>query len=688
MKKNETKFISKFIIILPILGVIITSIFLGLITIYTIKQNEIKSQKIITQNFMNNLKTTTKQRIDLTYNIIDAVYQAEKNKLSKKEIISLLQKILAKMRWDKKGYIFVFDYVGNTLYHPNHYYMTINRWNFKRKGKYVIRNLILTALKHPNGTYVKYLAYNPDGSPIEKISYLKVYQPLKMILGTGVYLNYLDKRLVALKQQNQNLINDLLFKFIVIGTFIIFLILITILYFANKLKTLFKKYSNTLTTENSNLFVKANFDNLTGLYNRDFLLLELDRLIKNLSRKDTKIAVLFIDLDHFKEINDSLGHKAGDLVLQIVSDRIKSNIRNIDVAARFGGDEFIVVLNDIKDIKDIENLAKRLLEDIKQPIIIQNKKYYISASIGISIAPDDAIDKDLLIQYADTVMYESKKAGKDRITFYTKELSQIANQKIELKNELYNGLEKNQFKLYFQPQIDKNNKLVGMESLIRWSHPTKGIIYPLEFIPIAIEMGIIDKIDTWVIEESIIQYQKWQVKGYNPGIISCNITIYQLEKGDFYTTLKNLLEKYSFNPNHLAIEIVEEGIMKNPKKAIEMLNKIRDLGVRINIDDFGTGHSSLEYLTKLPISKLKIDKTFIKNIPNNPDDMIITKTIINLAKNLSLEVIAEGVETETQRDFVFQNGCDYIQGYFYSKPITPNEFENKFLKDNNDSNKI
>jgi len=685
MKQNETKSISKFIFLLPIIGVLLTSILLGFIAIYTIKQNEIKSQKIITENFMNNLKITTKQRINLTYNIIDAVYQSEKNKMSKKEIIFLLQKILAKMRWDKKGYIFVFDYKGNTLYHPNHYYMTINRWNFKRKGKFVIRNLILTALKHPDGTYVKYLAYNPDGTPIEKISYLKIYKPLKIILGTGVYLNYLDKRLLTLKKQNENLINDLLLKFILIGTIIIAFILITIVYFANKLKSIFKTYSKTLNTENSNLFVKANFDNLTGLYNRDFLLLELDRLLENVKRKDTKIAILFIDLDQFKEINDSLGHKAGDLVLQITSDRIKSNIRKGDIASRFGGDEFIVVLNDIKNVEDVKRLANRILEDIKQPIIIQNKKYHISASIGVSIAPDDSNDKNMLLQYADTVMYSAKNAGKDRIVFYTKKLSETANQKMEIKNELYNALENNQFKLYFQPQINKNDRLVGMESLIRWNHPTKGLLSPFHFIPVATEMGIIDKIDKWVMEEAIIQYQKWQLKGYNPGIISCNVTTFQLEKGDFYTYLKNLLEKYSFNPNHFAIEILEEGLMKNPNKSIEILNKIKDLGVNINIDDFGTGYSSLSYLKKFPISKLKIDRAFIKDIPDDKDDMTITKTIINLAKNLNLEVIAEGVETETQRDFVFQNGCDYIQGYFYSPPIPANEFENKFLKDTNDS---
>ena len=685
MKQNETKSISKFIFLLPIIGVLLTSILLGFIAIYTIKQNEIKSQKIITENFMNNLKITTKQRINLTYNIIDAVYQSEKNKMSKKEIIFLLQKIFAKMRWDKKGYIFVFDYKGNTLYHPNHYYMTINRWNFKRKGKFVIRNLILTALKHPNGIYVKYLAYNPDGIPIEKISYLKIYKPLNIILGTGVYLDYLDKRLLILKKQNKELINNLLLKFILIGSITIGLILIIIIYFANKLKFIFKEYAKDLNIKNNTLFVKANFDNLTGLYNRDFLLLELDILLEDIKRKNTKLAVLFIDLDQFKDINDSLGHKAGDLVLQIISDRIKSNIRKIDIASRFGGDEFIVVLNDIKNIEDVKHLANRILEDIKQPIIIQNKKYHISASIGVSIAPDDSIDKNMLIQYADTVMYSAKNAGKDRIVFYTKKLSETANQKMEIKNELYNALENNQFKLYYQPQIDKFNKLVGMECLIRWLHPEKGVISPFHFIPIATEIGIIDKVDNWVLEEAIIQYQKWQVKGYSPGIISCNITPFQLEKGDFYIYLKNLLEKYNFNPKHFAIEILEEGLMKNPTKSIEVLTKIRDLGVHINIDDFGTGYSSFAYLKKFPISKLKIDRTFIKDIPNDKDDLTITKTIINLAKNLNLEVIAEGVETEIQRDFVFQNGCDYIQGYFYSPPIPANEFENKFLKDTNDS---
>jgi len=673
------KNIPKFIILLPIIGILITTILLSIVTIYTIKSNFKKEKEVITQEFFNNLQKTTKQRVELTYNIIDALY---KNKKDYNQTIKIMQKVLAKMRWDKKGYIFVFDFYGNTLYHPNHYYMTINRWNFERNGVKVIRLLIQEALKHPEGTYVKYLAYNPDGSPKQKVSFVKIYYPLKIVIGNGVYLNYLDKKLLQKQKNNQESLDFTIKNIIITSTIILIFMLIIIYYFASILKDLFTKYDREINHEKATLFKKANFDLLTNLHNREHFLLELKEHLKLIKRNNKKLAILFVDLDQFKEINDTLGHQYGDKVLKTIANRLKENIRNIDIVSRFGGDEFVILLYDIEPNK-ITDLISFLLTKIKEPISLNKEKYYLSASIGVSIAPIDSNDANKLVKYSDTAMYKAKKAGKDRFEFYTNSMSDEANKRILLKNALHEALENQEFILYFQPQIDKNQKLYGMEVLIRWNHPTEGILSPYYFMPLAIEIGLVDKIDLWVIEQAIIQYKKWIQQGYNPGIISCNITMKQLEKDNFAKSLEELFKKHYFDAHNLNLELTEESIMKNPQKSIEMINKIKKLGIKINIDDFGTGYSSLAYLKKFPVSKLKIDRSFIKDIPKNKDDEMIVKTVINLAKNLNLQIVAEGVETKIQKDFIFENGGEFIQGYFYSPPISATEFEEKFLKDTN-----
>jgi len=676
MKYLSSKNIPKLIIILPLIGILVTSVLISAVTVYTIKSNFEKEKSKITKEFFDNLQKTTKQRVELTYNIIDALY---KDKKDYNKTIKLMQKVLEKMRWEKKGYIFVFDYYGNTLYHPNHYYMTINRWNFERNGVKVIRLLIQEALKHPEGTYVKYLAYNPGGPPKQKVSFVKIYKPLKIVIGNGVYLDYLDKKLLKKQKQYEEMLNRII-KNITIWTLISLIIMLVIVYyFALILKDLFNTYNEEIQREKEILFKKANFDLLTGLYNREYFVVQLKEFLDIAQRKNKKLAVVFIDLDRFKEINDSLGHQSGDEVLKIIAKRLKKCVRKSDIVSRFGGDEFVILLYDI-DIFEIVSILEKILNQIKQPVVIKGIKYYISASLGISISPNDGSDAEILIKNADTAMYKAKSAGKDRFEFYTKSMGEEANKRISLKNSLYQALERNEFKTFFQPQIDKTCKLFGMEVLIRWQHPVNGLISPAEFIPMAIEIGIIDKIDLWVIEHAMIQYKKWLQEGYNPGVISCNVTIFQLEKRDFSKDLKLLLEKHNFNPEFLNLEVTEESIMKNPEKSLRILNKIKELGVCVNIDDFGTGYSSLAYLKKFPVSKIKIDRMFIKDIPDDKEDMAITKTIINLAKSLNLRIIAEGVETEEQKEFVFSNGCDYIQGYYYSPPIDADEFEEKFLK--------
>ena len=675
MKYNNTKSkkISNTIFIVPILTLIITAISIisiAAFSIYNMKQN---NENLISKKFMQNLQSTTKQRVLLTYNIIDSLYKFEKNK---KQTIKIMQKVLGKMRWDKKGYIFVFDYHGNTLYHPNHHYMTINRWNFERHGIKVIRQLILQALKNPKkGTYVKYLAYNPKGKPIEKISYVKIYQPLKIVIGNGVYLDYLNKKLLTSQKEYQDLAKNI-FKQMIIATITILLIIMILTYFiSKKVQLIFDDYIKYLEKEKEKLFMKAYRDSLTGLYNREYLKMRFPKLIKECK----KFAILFVDLDYFKEINDSYGHEIGDIALKEIAKRLKLNIDENECVVRFGGDEFVII-SKTNDKDKLSQKAQTIINVLKEKIIIDNRAYFLSASCGISLFPNDGNNKNTLIKYADSAMYEAKKKGKDRVEFYQAEMTLKAQQRLQIRNNLKKALKNNEFIIYYQPQIDTKNNLSGFECLIRWKHPQNGLIFPNDFIPIAVEMGIIDDIDLWVMENAMIQYNKWLEKGYKPGNMSCNLTVYQLEKGNFYEKIMAIIKKQNFDISNLSIEITEEGIMKNPQKSINILNQLVKEGIKINIDDFGTGYSSLAYLEKLPLAKLKIDRAFVKDIGTKQENTIIVKTIINLAKNLNLKLIAEGVEDKVQRDFIFNGGVDYIQGYYYSKPINSDEFEEKFLK--------
>lgn len=683
--------ISRAILVLPVVGIIVSSLIITFISVFSIKKAFEKQKQNTTERFMQNLKLTTKEKVNLAYVVVDALYKKnlkiyKNTEEAKKATFKDFPSFFDKFRWPKKGYIFMFSIKdkGVTVYHINHKFMKINRWNLVRHGQKIMQIITNAAIAHPNGTYVRYIAYNPDGKPQDKISYVKVYKPLDILIGAGVYLNYLDKDLLKIQKQADELLNNLLKNIIIISSVSLILMTIILFFLSKEVQKLFIKYENELQKEKEKFKQKAYFDNLTGLYTRYGAVKEFEKIKNYLDSNNKKTAVLFVDLDHFKDINDSLGHSVGDEILKIIADRLKECVKTKDKVIRFGGDEFIIILNEINSKKEVEKLMEKILNTIKSPINVNNNDFYVSASIGAVIYPDDSNDFDALIKYADSAMYKAKKMGKDRYLFFKKEIGIAAEEKLQLKNEIRRALEKNEFEIYFQPQIDKNKKLYGAEVLIRWNHPTRGIVSPYYFIPLAIEAGIIDKIDLWVIESAIKQHIEWQKKGYFL-VLSCNVTVYQLEKGKFAENLKALIEKYNFDPKYLNIEVTEEGLMKNPELSIKILNEINNLGVKINIDDFGTGYSSFVYLKKLPVNKLKIDREFIKDIPTDKDDKVITKSMINLAKNMNLGCIAEGVEMVEQLDFIFSSGCDYVQGYIYSPPIPASEFEEKFLKGKNDS---
>jgi diguanylate cyclase (GGDEF)-like protein len=678
MRENKSKLIPKLIIALPVVSVFLTILFISLGTIYTVKQTFKNELAQTEKEFFKDLKITTKRRINVVYNVIDAIYKNNPKDVNK--TLTLIRKVMDKFQWPNNGYVFIFDSKGNTIYHVNHKFIGQNRWNVVRNGEKIVQKIINSALDYPDGVFVEYPAYFPNNKSMEKISYVKYYKPLDLIIGTGIYLNYLDKNLLAKKKKQKELLNSII-KIILLVSLISTIITLIIMYFVSVVvNKVFRVYDRTIQIEKHKLFLKANYDTLTGLCNRECFMQKLKDIYYDSKRNGKKFALLFIDIDYFKAINDTEGHKVGDKVLKILSKRLKDSVRKTDVVARFGGDEFIVLLKDIHNIEDVVVYAQKILKKIKEKIEIDGKKYFVSASIGISIYPDNGEDLDKLIVYSDIAMYKSKSDGKDRFNFYNAEFNKKAEDFISLKNDLIKAVENNELEVYFQPQFDRYECLYGSEALVRWNHPKKGFLTPDKFIPYAIEMGLIDKIDLFVFESAVKIYKNWYEKGYNPGILSWNVTVYQLQKEEFLSQIKNIIAKYQINPQILNLEITEESLMKNPEISIKMLHLIKELGISVSVDDFGTGYSSLAYLKKLPIDKIKIDQSFIIDIPYNRDDVIITKAIINLGKNLGLKVVAEGVKTKIQRQYVIDKGCDYIQGEYYSMPVSAGVFEEKFLK--------
>ncbi len=450
-------------------------------------------------------------------------------------------------------------------------------------------------------------------------------------------------------------------------------------------KELQLKYSkqSLLLDEQKNIFhYQAGHDALTGLPNR---LLFSDRLkqgIKKAKRNKSGLALFFIDLDTFKQINDSLGHDAGDSVLKIVAKRLKSVIRKEDTLSRLGGDEFTVIMEELMRPKDASVLAKKILKVLEKPMHIEGNLLYISGSIGISLYPQDAKDAQNLLKYSDTAMYKAKEEGRNNFQFYSRKMTEFALEQLLMKTSLRHAIDNKEFIVYYQPQINTaTGKLIGLEALVRWQHPDRGLLLPVEFISLAEETGLIIEIDKWVMKTAMKQVSKWYKKRLIPDVLALNLSIKQLESDHFLQDIKDNLKRYDFKPEWLEFEITEDQLMKSPEKTIEKLKQINDLGIGISIDNFGTGYSSMSLLKRLPINRLKIDQSFIKNIPGDEEDVAIAKAIIALGESLNLDLIVEGVETLEQRDFLAQNGCVNIQGYYYGRPMPAEEIKVMLKKD-------
>jgi len=435
-----------------------------------------------------------------------------------------------------------------------------------------------------------------------------------------------------------------------------------------------KETQKLLEEQTKKLRYQAHHDMLTALPNRTLFKERLERTIIEAKRHSSSFALLFIDLDQFKKINDSLGHHVGDEVLIEAAQRLKSSLREEDTLCRLGGDEFTVILKDIKNPKNAATVAQKILNKMKNPIKIDTHMLHISASIGIALYPDDATSMDDLIKYADAAMYKAKDEGRNNFQFYSQEMTKEALSKVVLENSLRTAIAEEQFSVYYQPQYDANNEsIIGMEALVRWIHPHMGIIPPFEFIPLAEENGLIIDIDRIVMKKAMKQFAQWYEEGLNPGILALNLSMRQLSDNNFMTYLLQTMQEYNFKSSWLELEVTEGQMMSNPEQSIKKLKRLSEMGIEIAIDDFGTGYSSLSYLKKLPLNKLKIDQSFVRDIPDDEEDVAITKAIIAIGQSLNLRLIAEGVETKEQKDFLIQNGCHFIQGYYYSRPVPAEE---------------
>jgi diguanylate cyclase (GGDEF)-like protein len=389
------------------------------------------------------------------------------------------------------------------------------------------------------------------------------------------------------------------------------------------------------------------------------------------------IAVVFMDLDHFKFVNDSLGHSAGDELLKQMAERLRSVLRDGDTVARLGGDEFVLILNDQNNEEIVFRAMQRIVARINEPVHIEGKELYVTCSAGISLHPQDGPDVDTLLKNADVAMYRAKEAGRNNFQFFTAEMNQLVNERLALEHSLRRALERREFLLHYQQKVNlKTGAIVGGEALLRWKHPEWGLVRPARFVPLAEETGLIVQIGEWVLEEACRQNVAWQKQGLDPGVVSVNLSARQFRQQGLVRAVSRILASTGLDPSRLEMEITESMVMHNAEAAIAILQGLKSLGVTLSVDDFGTGYSSLAYLKDLPIDVLKIDRSFVRDIRagGDPDEGVLAQAIISLGHALHLKVIAEGVETDDQVRFLAKHNCDEGQGFYYGEAMLPEDF--------------
>jgi diguanylate cyclase (GGDEF)-like protein/PAS domain S-box-containing protein len=432
----------------------------------------------------------------------------------------------------------------------------------------------------------------------------------------------------------------------------------------------------------------AYFDNLTDLPNRAQFNEQLGRTLADAAANNRKLAMFFLDLDRFKRINDTLGHGAGDQLLQAVAERIRNCVRHCDfltarsgresqsIIARLGGDEFIVVLSDIVRAEDSAIVARRILDVLAEPFGIDNHEVFVSASVGISLYPRDGHDAQALLKNADTAMYHAKDAGRNNYQFYQPSMNAATMERLALESDLRKALERGELELYYQPQVNyRTGKVIGSEALLRWRHPVRGLMAPADFVHLAEEAGLLAPIGEWVLRTACSQTYLWQQSGYGPMHIAVNLSERQFRQHNLVETVAKALNESGLAPRALDLELTENIIMDHSPETLKTLYELKAMGIKISVDDFGTGYSSLGYLKRFPVDLIKIDHTFVRDLATSPDDAAITTAIIAMARSLKLEVLAEGVETPAQAEFLIDHGCALMQGYMFGRPLPAPKFE-------------
>lgn len=421
---------------------------------------------------------------------------------------------------------------------------------------------------------------------------------------------------------------------------------------------------------------QAYHDALTGLPNREQLMLKLDLELAQAGRNGNKLAVLHVDIDRFRAINDSLGHATGDKVIKVVTDRLGSLIRKSDTLARLGSDEFVILLADLSRPEDAALFSETVLERMRRPFTIDKHELFTTVSIGISMYPEDGRDPELLIKNADIAVSSAKESGRNNFQFFNAALNRRTVERLLLESSLRQSLERGELSVHYQPQVDiRSGKMTGVEALCRWNHPELGMLEPSRFIPVAEEIGFVTAIDEWVLRTAAAQNRKWLETGLPPLCMSVDISAQRFQDPDLVSTVKTILDEAGLEPRYLDIEITESTAMRDIDRSVPNLRGLHELGIDLSIDDFGTGYSSLHYLKRFPVKKLKIDQSFIRGLVEDKDDQAIVKAVIAMGHHLNLKIIAEGVETQEQLAFLRRNDCDEIQGYVYSEPVPAESLE-------------
>lgn len=429
------------------------------------------------------------------------------------------------------------------------------------------------------------------------------------------------------------------------------------------------------------LYQLAHYDILTNLPNRALLLDRMQRAKSHAKRGRNRMGLLFLDLDRFKIINDTLGHPVGDKLLISVGNRLRGCCREVDTVSRIGGDEFIIVLEGLKDRIDAETFAKKVMQNLCEPHSVEDHELFVTGSIGIAIYPDDDVDLDNLLKKADIAMYAAKGQGTNSFRFYDSSMEENSHRRFVMENSMRRALENGDFLLHYQPKLNIiSGEITAIEALLRWQHPELGLIAPADFIPIAEETGLIIPLGEWVLREACVQNRLWQDQGHFSLRVAVNLSGYQLQQPHFQEVVQKVLDESSLDPRYLELEITETVVMQNPDFTVLLLDRLCDMGIHISIDDFGTGYSSLSHLKRFSVNTLKMDKSFVRDVVHSGTDAAIATAIIAMGRSLNLSVIAEGVETEGQLEFLRKTECDEVQGFLFSRPIPPAELV-QFMKD-------